>query len=226
MQSHKLSVELPATYWLEKASTPVYKNEHEGSGVQEQAASIIVLHGFGDRADSARKRLLGPDAIPAWTIFSPNGLFPYPVDRGQGFKGAYAWYFRDLQSGSEMISPEFAAESLLSLMDHLKILDQKWTIVGFSQGGFFAPHLVRAGLKADRLICVGSGFRPDAYKGIALKKVSAIHGSDDPVISARHSKSDYEKLAALEIEGQFVEFPGLGHSMNDESRALLRSWLS
>lgn len=225
MQSYQLSVELPATYWLEKTSTSVYKKLHGGSGAQDSECSVLVLHGFGDRADSARKRLLGPDPIPAWTIFSPNGLFPYPVDRGQGFKGAYAWYFRDLQSGSEMISPEFAAESLLKLMEHLKLLDRNWTILGFSQGGFFAPHLVRAGLVAERLICVGSGFRPEAYKGISLKKVSAIHGADDVVISARHSKADYEKLAALGIEGQFVEFPGLGHTMNDESRALLRNWL-
>ena len=107
---------------------------------------LLVLHGFSDHARSVKKRLLGRDPLNGCHIFVPNGLFPSPTKSENEFREGYAWYFRDPVSGKQMISPEFAAKSLVKLIQQVGFGHLEWTILGFSQGGFFAPFVVKAGL--------------------------------------------------------------------------------
>lgn len=83
---------------------------------EKSERGLLVLHGFTDRAQSVKKRLLGDEPVPHFHVLIPNGLFPCPSKKNSEFKEAYAWYFRDPQSGKQMISPEFAAEALMNLI--------------------------------------------------------------------------------------------------------------
>ena len=183
--------------------------------------ALLVLHGFSDHGQAAKKRLLGWEPKASHTILAPNGLFPVPVKKADGYRKAYAWYFRDPDTGLELVSPEFAADVIMRLINKLGMLDLDWKILGFSQGGFLAPYLVRAGLNAKNIISVGAAYRPDAYAGLPAVKLSAIHGEADDIVSFATAQSSFEKIKEMGYGKEFYPIPKLAHTLNDEGRALL-----
>lgn len=207
MSTTTLNLELPIQYTLEPAST--------GKGV-------LVLHGFGDRAQWAKRRMLGESKTSDYTVFAPNGFFPYPIKKnGYEFDEAYAWYFRDPR-GNEMISPEVGAQTMLRLLEQLKIKSLDWTILGFSQGGFFAPHLVRAGLRVSRIIAVGAAFRSQSYQDLPPVEVFALHGDADDVVEPAISQQSFEVIQRMGYGKEFHLIKGLKHSLNDEGRQIVK----
>jgi len=183
---------------------------------------ILILHGFTDHAQSARRRLIGTNAIPNQTIFAPNALFPSPLKKDSEYKEAYAWYYRDFQTKMQMISPEFAAEMLIKLINKLELINVTWKIIGFSQGGFFAPHLVHAGLKTEKIIAVGAAFLKESYQKFPTNiPIHGIHGEQDAVVPFHFAKSTFEKLSDFKLNTQFHAISNLGHTLNDEGRKII-----
>src|SRR4051812_40184877 len=113
-----LDLSLPVSYSLEPCA--------------DSNRGLLVLHGYEDHARAARRRLLGSDSVPGFTVFSPNGLFPCPSYDGTRYKEAYAWYFKDPHSNIQMISPEFAADALIKLIEKVELSSLQWTILAFS----------------------------------------------------------------------------------------------
>jgi predicted esterase len=187
---------------------------------------LLVLHGFSDHARAARRRLLGKTSPPGFTLLAPNALFPSPVKEGDGYKEAYSWYFRDPKTGVQLTTPEFAATVLLRLISDLKLGHLTWTILGFSQGGFFAPYLVRAGLNAPLIITSGAAFRPEAYQDLPPVRIHAIHGQDDAILDHQLGKSSFEGIQKMGYGVKFHSFPGLGHTLHEEGRALIRELIA
>jgi len=207
----QVTLDVPTTYSLEPC---------EGS-----AHGLLVLHGFSDHARSTRKRLLGLDPVPGFIVLAPNAVFPSPVRVGDEFKEAYSWYFRDPTSGKQMISPDFAAQALIQLVRDLGLESLTWTTLGFSQGGFFAPYLLRHGLKVGAMIAVGAAYRPEAYEGLPPVRVYGIHGEADREVPLESAESSFR---ALERDGygvSFTRFPGLGHTLHAEGRERVRAIL-
>src|ERR1700733_7310861 len=104
-QRLSLSVSLPASFGL--------VNPEEDT---EAKLGLLLLHGYADNARAIYRRALAASALPHFFILAPNALFPMPVREGSGYKEAYSWFFRDLRSGHEMISPELAAVALCELI--------------------------------------------------------------------------------------------------------------
>lgn len=208
----ELEVRLSTTYLYDS-------NEQSRNG-------LLVLHGFSDHAKSVKKRLLGSEAVADFHVFIPNGLFPSPTKRENEFREGYAWYFRDPLSGKQMISPEFAAESLIQLIRQLGLSHLEWTVLGFSQGGFFAPFLVQAGLSCKKIIGVGSAYRLEAYEGIKNLEVFGVHGEKDTIVPFDYAKSSFEALKVKGFGKKFFAIPELGHTMNEAGRKIIREILS
>jgi predicted esterase len=187
---------------------------------------VLVLHGFSDRGTSARKRLLGLEPVEGATVLTSHGLFPVPKFEETGFKEVYSWYFRDPYTGMEMIPPETAVTGLKQLIQKLALQNLRWIVLGFSQGGFLAPHLVRGGLAIDAVIAVGAMVRTDSYLGLKPFPVYAINGESDEVIDCLEAKSSFESLKSLGFEPEFRALKGLGHTLNDEGRGLVREWIA
>ncbi|NBX93421.1 MAG: hypothetical protein EB078_04425 [Proteobacteria bacterium] len=192
---------------------------------EKSERGLLVLHGFTDRAQSVKKRLLGDEPVPHFHVLIPNGLFPCPSKKNSEFKEAYAWYFRDPQSGKQMISPEFAAEALMNLIAQVGLDHLDWTILGFSQGGFFAPFLLKAGLNCNTIIGVGAAYRAEAYEGVSLVKVYGIHGAQDEIVPYAQAKSSFEMITRLGYGAKFFTLPDLGHSLNGSGRKIVRELL-
>ncbi len=211
LQSTQIDLSLATSYFLEPT-----ENSKKG---------LLVLHGYADRANSARKRLLGIEAVQGYTVLSPNALFPCPVEKDDGFKEAYAWYFKDPKTHAEMISPEFAARAMLQLLQKIKLSDLDWTILGFSQGGFFAPHLIRAGLKAKTIIAVGSAYQVESYQGLPPIQVFAIHGENDHDVPFSVAQKSFLAIQKIGYGTEFHSIKSLGHTLNDSGRAKVREIL-
>jgi predicted esterase len=148
------------------------------------------------------------------------------VRAGDAYKEAYSWYFRDPKSGLQMISPEFAAAALKDLVGKLGLLEIEWIILGFSQGGFFAPFLKRAGLNVRAIVAVGAGFRREAYEGLAPVRVRALHGAADEVVPLEHARTGFEAIREMGYGVDFKALEGVGHTLNDEGRELVRALIA
>lgn len=212
LETTQIDLQLPASYLFEEC-----KKSEKG---------LLVLHGFTDHAKAVRKRLLGTDPVPGFSVLTPNGLFPCPHKSGNAFKEAYAWYFRDPLSGNQMISPEFAAESLLKLISQLGLSHLQWTLLGFSQGGFFAPFLVRAGLPANKIISVGAAYRPEAYEGLKSVEVHALHGEKDVIVPFETAKVSFKVLQEMGYGRHFYSLPNVGHTVDCLGRDQIRTLLA
>lgn len=120
IKSAQLEVQLSTSYIYEPA--------------QKSKSGLLVLHGFSDTAKSVKKRLLGEEPVSDYHVLVPQGLFPSPTKRENKFQEGYAWYFLDPSSGNQMISPDFAAQSLIKLIQQEGLGDLTWTLIGFSRG--------------------------------------------------------------------------------------------
>ncbi len=72
------------------------------------------------------------------------------------------------------------------------------------------------------MIGVGAGYRSELYHGLSDFKVHAIHGAEDEVILIAQARADFEKITTLRFGYEFHELAGVGHTLNDEGRQLLR----
>lgn len=185
---------------------------------------LILFHGYEDTAAGVfRRAITSADQFPEFEILAPNGLFPVPVKlKGGGWKQTFAWYFADYSRKQVLIPPQVSAGAIADLIEKLDLRDRPKILIGFSQGGFFIPFVYPALTNVKKLFTIGSAYRQEDYPaqmGIAL---DAIHGTEDKVISFDRAESSFNELKAKNPEGRFFSFNGLGHSMNDESRALLK----
>ncbi len=218
MQCTELNLPFQVSYTLEQP--PLVDSEFVES--KGKSFGLLVLHGFSDHAVAARKRLLGSEPFQDLTILSPNAVFPAPVKKGNEYREAYSWYFRDPVTGAQMSSPQFAAEALIAMIEKLGLQDKTWIVIGFSQGGFFAPALVQAGLKVKAIIAVGSAYREESYVGLQPVRVHALHGTDDWVVNHDLSRASFDLIQKMGFGHEFHSLVGLGHTLNDEGRALVR----
>lgn len=212
IETTQLELKISTSYLYEPAP-----QSHQG---------LLVLHGFSDHARSVKKRLLGLEPVSGFHVFVPNGLFPSPTKREHEFKEGYAWYFRDPASGNQMIAPEFAAESLLKLISQVGVGHLEWTVLGFSQGGFFAPFLVQAGLDCKKIIGVGAAYRVEAYASLSGVEVYGVHGEKDTIVPFEYAQSSFEALKAQGLGKKFVAIPELGHTMNETGRKMIRELIN
>ena len=148
-----------------------------------------------------------------------NAPFPVPVWDADGFKDAFAWYFRDASRGLTIVAPETTAEHLARLLRDLKLEDEPKVLFGFSQGGYLAPHLAKRTRNVRLIAGVGCGYPQAAYDGLAKLPVHAIHGEKDERISLTQARSEYE---ATGFPGEFHLIPGLEHRVNDQVEKLVR----
>ncbi|MGZ3655564.1 MAG: alpha/beta hydrolase [Bdellovibrionota bacterium] len=210
MGSTSYSVDVPSTY------------VHEGAG--DGKPLLLMIHGFQDSGPSFLRRTL-PDLDPRFEILAPNGPFPLPLRVENEWKEAYGWYFADLSKKKIHVHPRVAAGAVANLVRSLGLESRPKILVGFSQGGYFLPHLARELREVQRFIVIGAGFHPEFFSEFGLtQKVHAIHGSADDVIPLTEARSDFERLAASN-QGGFQEIPGMTHSFNEEGRAAFATLL-
>ena len=185
--------------------------------------TVICLHGFQDHATSMVRRLGWLDQPPPFEVLAINGPFPVPVWKIDNFVEAYSWYFRDTNRNIMLVSPTHTAEKVGGLIQSLLPSNHPVALVGFSQGGFFAPFLAKHIMAQTRaIIGIGCGYPMEAYQHIQGIEVHAIHGEKDERIPIQMSKDAFNQLASAGVNGQYHTFPDLMHRVDPVVEPLVR----
>jgi len=191
----------------------------------ERDPVVILAHGFSDSGSSFFRRV-APAFSEHHEVLAPNGLFPQPIRQEGVWKEAYAWFFADLEKKKIYIHPDVSARAIAGIVGDLSLVNRPKILLGFSQGGYFLPYLAKELRNVQRMIMIGSGFRPADFEKYELRfPVSAIHGDADDVISMENSQEEFQRLGAHNLGGDFHVIPGMTHSIDDKGRAKLREVL-
>lgn len=187
---------------------------HRPSGPPREL--ILLLHGYRQSGAYCLRKFA--ESCPADAVLlAPSGPYPMPERRPEGgYRVGYSWYFYDDSRGEYFIDPSVAIGVVAGLVSRLGLEGLPKRIVGFSQGGYFAPLLasrlggvaqvvgVASELLAEDLVDAGAPF-PPSYP------IDAIHGADDDIIPAARSQASHEKAHSLGAQGRFVLLPGVAH---------------
>ncbi len=209
MQEVNYSFPLPVRYFL---------SEPKGNGL------VILLHGYQDTAHSMLKRIGWLDAELPFQILAINAPFPVPVWNKDGFKEAYAWYFRDRDYGLTIVEPNTTAERIAQLFRDLQLENTRKVFFGFSQGGYLAPYVAAHSDKVKGIAGLGCGFNEEAFENLNPLPVLAIHGAKDDRIAIEKSKKEYAALTAQGFTGAFHEIPDLEHRVHPSVEPLVRAF--
>lgn len=195
---------------------------------------VIFLHGYTDHAGSFLKRLFGdtwPENFRDVAVLAPNGPFPVPVRADNTWREAYAWYFYDDRENLMILPPDAATTACLNLISKFGYEEIPKVLVGFSQGGYLAPHLAQQIKNVREIIGVGTGYREDYYPANEAKTwfVSAVHGSNDEIFPIAEAHKAHEQIKAKGFRGEFHEIAGLRHVASPDVGAIVskrvQNWL-
>ncbi len=196
---------------------------HENAG--ESKPLLLMIHGYADSAPSfVRRAFAEPD--PKFEILAPNGPFPLPQRVNNEWREAYGWYFADLSLNIIYIHPAVAAGAIAGLIRRLNLEERPKILCGFSQGGYFLPHLAHQLKNVQRLIMIGAGFHPEYFRKYDLRlPVTAIHGDADEVVPLKDAQEGFAGLGEWNAGGRLIVLPGMTHSINDAGREALQAVL-
>jgi predicted esterase len=205
----EVSVQMPMTY------------HHFNAAAGPEKPLLLFFHGYTDSAAGFLKRAL-PDLDSRFEILAPNGLFPLPQKIRDDWRPAFSWYFAGFSKSSVLIHPDVSAKAVVQLLKSLGLEEREKTLLGFSQGGFFLPYLLPHLRHVRKMISVGAAYRHEDYPSLLPAPLDAIHGRDDEVIPFARAEESFAALSARNPRGKFFSVENLGHTMNDEARALLK----
>jgi phospholipase/carboxylesterase len=101
-------------------------------------------------------------------------------------------------------------------------------VVGFSQGGMLAANLaLRHADSIAGAFPIAAWVPPSLMPGpidryAAHAPIHALHGADDPVLSAPRTRATFARLRALGYEVSYEEIDGAGHEVDDRMAERLR----
>jgi phospholipase/carboxylesterase len=191
---------------------------------------VVLLHGYGD--DGAGLIGLGR----YWAPMLPDALFVSPnAPRVCGaFAGGFEWFpLANDQSlpwseGVRSAAPVLRA-FLADLWAQTGLGPSNTVLAGFSQGAMMALHV---GTSLDEPLAGIIGFSgvflpSDAFAaGMAAKPpVALVHGDEDTVLAAQHSRDAAQELIAAGFEVTLHISPNSGHTISDDGLAFATAFL-
>jgi predicted esterase len=205
LPSESINVDLPMRYLYEEVEASSDK-------------LVLFLHGYSDHGPSLAKRVLRGQALGLpW--LAPNAPFPVPIKTADGFREAYSWYFMNLETREFYVSPKVAGQMLTQLLRRLNLLDREIIIVGFSQGGFFAPFVAQELKNVKKVIGVGAAYPEEFYRPPQPWSLDAIHGEADEVVPLVRTQETLQKLNALGQATSLTVIPSVKHDVSREVAA-------
>lgn len=199
---------LPVRYFL---------SEPAGSGL------VICTHGYQDHAMSMLKRIGWWKTKLPFQILALNAPYPVPLWKGDGFREAYSWYFRDTDAKIMLVDPTSTSQTLSQLVTELSLENTPKIIFGFSQGGYMAPYLASQLKNVKGIVGLGCGYNFDAYSKCSSLEVHAVHGLDDERVAIAKSQTEFARILSQGHHGRFHEIPTLTHRVDIMVEPLVRS---
>jgi predicted esterase len=189
---------------------------------------IVLLHGFAQRGEWIYRKLephLPADAV----VIAPCAPFPLPrVPRVEGEKLelGYSWYFYDARVDEYLIDMRVGVDFVFHLLEyvvqHLGLDQLPTDLIGFSQGGYLAPHLATRLPNCQRVIGIACEFLVDEMEFPVHFRMDQIQGEADEVTMPMKAKLAHDRLRERGVVGEFHGVPGLGHRIDGRVQELVR----
>jgi len=195
------------------------------AGADSVYPTILALHGRG----SNEQDLIGLAPYLPQELFwiSPRGTFSLGPD-------SYEW-FQITQIGMpDPIRLQDALQTIDTFIDEIiknyPVDKNKLYLLGFSQGSLVAmsytltkPASVTAVIAQSGYIPHEAGLQFDEV-GIKNKPFILTHGIQDHLLPIDWARRSRDTLQKLEVNLEYHEF-NMGHQVNEESLAVINSWL-
>ncbi len=172
---------------------------------------LVLLHGYEQSAEkiySKVKSALPKDAA----ILVANGLYPVHQRKDDHYEVGFAWYLYDDLTDEYLFDQRPAASVMKSLIENLGFKGAPKILVGYSQGGYFAPFLAQELDNVNRLVGVSCHFLVDEIKSPTYQ-IDGLHGENDEVVKAQDAKKAHGDLIKSGARGNFQILSGEGHKL-------------
>ncbi len=176
--------------------------------------NFLVLHGFYENAPIIKEKLFS--LIPKNSnILIPNGCFPLPKRRSDGWELFFSWYFYDEKKQEFYVEYDFPAGVLEKLCQQLLPSDLPLTIIGYSQGGYLSPFVAERIPSCDKVLSLGCSYRFELLKDSSHFKVEGIHGAQDDKVDPGNAEKSFHKLDK-KIKGSFNLLNEVTHDLDSK----------
>lgn len=198
--------------------------EYDIRPVYTPKSLVLLLHGFQQRGATIFKHLvtyMPQDAV----VLAPNALFPTPLNIRGEMREGFAWYMFDDQKQRYIIDMSMAIQYLSALVEKLGFNHLPKIIIGYSMGGYLAPHVGLALGGCRQVIGINARFRVEALPVRLPYTIDAINGQADTIVDPQRAMRCHEAIIRKGNQGRFCLVPKAGHGisreMRDEVKALI-----
>ncbi|MGB0453497.1 MAG: hypothetical protein ACPGJV_07260 [Bacteriovoracaceae bacterium] len=173
----------------------------------------LYLHGFGQTAEQFSK-IIEPILTDKDLIL--NAPFPIPniFEKKIDFASMrsdfrFTWYFYNKENDTYLIKMDSALEYIQTLLQSLNLLDHKFNIIGYSQGGYLAPFLGQALKNVSKVLSCHASLREDKLFSEKAQKLPfsfyQINANQDEFIDNELAKERFNLAKEKFSEAQFIE---------------------
>jgi len=195
--------------------------EYEIQKSDEESQVIILLHGYGQKANFMFKNfahLMPKNA----TVIAPQGPYPlvnqFPLakrkEEEELFSG-HAWYFFDAQTGQFPIDYQTPSLAIANLLIELGLDKKPSTILSYSQGTYLSLFCVERMTQVQKIIGINGAWRWDKLVKEIKAEVISLNGEHDLIVDPEKSKLGHEKLIENGCRGEFRIIAGETHKLSD-----------
>lgn len=174
---------------------------------------LILLHGYLLDGNFMLKKF-SRYIKDGYQIIAPNGPYLIPFNKDGSWEPRYSWYFYDSQTDDFFINPINACNYVTYLEKKYNTLKLPVDIIGYSQGGFFAPKLCETIENVQRVIGVSCILKSSRFKIFKDIEYHQVHGIEDDTVSYKDSKHYFEEISSQVDNSSFttIECDHLLHS--------------
>jgi dienelactone hydrolase len=182
------------------------------TAIQGKRPGVLIIHQWKGLTDYERKRAdmlakLGYNVF-ALDIYG-KGIRPQSPQAAGAEAGKYK---------SDRALLRARAQAGLAVLQQHKLTDPKRVAaIGYCFGGTAVIELARSGADIAGVVSFHGGVdspRPEDGKNIRCK-VLALHGADDPHVSAKDLAAFEEEMRQAKVDWQLVKYGGAVHSFTD-----------
>jgi len=182
-------------------------------GAAEQL--IVLLHGVGGTAQDMLGLAQALQAqYPLAAVVLAQG--PEPFAGGAGRQ----WF--SVQGVNDENRPQRVHSARAGIVELVQAARTRWSVAaaattlgGFSQGAIMALEAATAAPGcAGRVLAFSGRFAAPPQAAPELTTFHLLHGAQDPVIAAAHSRTAYEQLAAMGGDVTIDIAEGVGHELH------------
>jgi predicted esterase len=139
-----------------------------------------------------------------YKIIAPNAPFLVPMQKGETWVPRYTWYYYKSEDDSFHIDPMNATKYTLEVIKEHNPDNLPIEIIGYSQGGFFAPKLAEFLDNIETIIGISCIFKKSRYKIKPEITYHQIHGDKDSVVSYDDAKLKFQDIKAISPKSTFT----------------------